>query len=158
VTPAEQAILEAEESLLEPENEDDVNDDDSNDVTDNENMEDREGHDRDNIDDKKEDDGVDENEKVMDDAQKSVSSVFSVLIKLLDREVGRVSSSLSIPGEPPLVLTKILVRTTASPTDKFVLFFVKITLSKAPFTRDRMNFHDFTTRTFACYSVNVVLN
>jgi hypothetical protein len=95
VTPAEQAILEAEESLLEPENEDDVNDDDSNDVTDDENMEDREGHDRDNIDDKKEDDGVDENEKVMDDAQKSVSSVFSVLIKLLDREVGRVSLALS---------------------------------------------------------------
>ena len=55
-------------------------------------MEDKEGPVRE-VDDK-EDDGVDE--KVIDEAQKSVSSVFSVLVKLLDREVGRITSILSV--------------------------------------------------------------
>ena len=86
VTSAEQAIIEAEESLLEPENEDDVSDDDSDDVIDDENLGDKEGHDGDNVGDKDEGDGVDEKDKIVEEAQKSVGSVFSVLIKLLDRE------------------------------------------------------------------------
>ncbi|XP_028390822.1 condensin complex subunit 3-like [Dendronephthya gigantea] len=76
VTPAEQAILEAEESLLEPEDDlsdDDSSDDDNNDVS----IVDKAG-----VDEKEND----ENEKILDEAQKSVSSVFSTLIHLLDRE------------------------------------------------------------------------
>lgn len=78
------------ESVLEPE--DNVSDDDTDDVSDDDNMEDKEGPGRE-VDDK-EDDGVDE--KVMDEAQKTVSSVFSVLVKLLDREVGCTSNILSV--------------------------------------------------------------
>jgi hypothetical protein len=85
VTPAEQAIIEAEESLLEPEN--DVSDDDSDDVSDDENLGDKDGHDSDRVSDKDEGDGVEEKDKIMEEAQKSVSSVFSVLIKLLERDV-----------------------------------------------------------------------
>ena len=96
VTPVEQAIIEAEESLLEPENEDDISDDDSDDVIDDENLGDKEGHDGDNVGDKDEGDGVDEKDKMMEEAQKSVSSVFSVLIKLLDREVGTSISHLHL--------------------------------------------------------------
>ena len=82
VTPAEQAILEAEESVLEAG--DDDGDDDTDDVSDDVNIEDKEGPDREIGD--EENGGVDE--QIIDEAQKSVSSVFSVLVKLLDREVG----------------------------------------------------------------------
>lgn len=74
VTPAEQAIVEAEESLLEH----DGNDDDSNSPGD-------QGGEGDN---EEGNDGQGKGDSNMiQEAQKSVSSVFSVLIKLLDREV-----------------------------------------------------------------------
>lgn len=57
------------------------------DVIDDDFVEDK-GRDLDRVSDQTEQDGADEDQKRIDEAQKSVSSVFSVLIKLLDREVG----------------------------------------------------------------------
>ncbi|XP_046850620.1 condensin complex subunit 3-like isoform X2 [Xenia sp. Carnegie-2017] len=99
VTPAEQAIVEAEQSVLEPENEN-HDDDDDDEVSDGEEVDcDDEGND--NNDDNGGEEGsgsngegsddnnaekVDEAEVIINEAQKSVSHVLYVLIKCLEKE------------------------------------------------------------------------
>ena len=98
VTPAEQAIVEAEQSVLEPENEN--HDDDDDEVSDGEEVDcDDEGNDNDDDNGGEEGCGsngessddnnaekVDE-EVIINEAQKSVSHVLYVLIKCLEKEV-----------------------------------------------------------------------